>query len=154
MRKKIDPLLFIGIIGTCVIGSHFAAHIGRATWGNRDIWWTPRAMQLSLDEARDRFEVLLSGELLQDHIDRGSLSATDKNGERYRVVPEDVGVRLNNWQTAKASFLNAAVFSGFALGVSVACLAIGLARRWSNRPAATPAPEPPRMSGTGPVSNG
>jgi hypothetical protein len=128
MKKRVNSLLIIGITGTIVLGFHFGVQYGRATWGNHTIWWTPKAMAVSLDETRQYFELFLSNELLQDHLKRRSLSATERNGKTYQVVPEDIKVRLNNWYKVKASFLNAAVFSAFVLGVSVTCLILGLAR--------------------------
>ena len=61
MRKSVNPLLLIGLLGTIVIGSQFAVQYGRAIWGDRDIWWTPMAMALSLDETTRAFEMYVSG---------------------------------------------------------------------------------------------
>jgi hypothetical protein len=128
MQKRVNSLLIVGIIGTVVLGFHFGVQYGRAMWGNSHIWWTPKAMAVSLDETRQYFELFLSDELLQDHLKRRSLSATERDGKTYQVVPEDIKIRLNNWYRVKASFLNSAVFSAFVLGISVTCLIMGLAR--------------------------
>jgi hypothetical protein len=128
MKKRVNALLVIGITGTIVLGFHFGVQYGRAMWGNRSIWWTPKVMAVSLDETRQYFELFLSNELLQDHLKRRSLSATERNGKTYQVVPEDIKIRLNNWYKVKASFLNSAVFSAFMLGISVTCLILGLAQ--------------------------
>lgn len=137
MQKSVNPLLLVGIIGTIVAGFHFGVEYGRAMWGSRDIWWTPKSVAFPLDKTRQEFELFLSGELLQDHLERSSLSATDSNGKSYQIVPDDIEVRLNNWHKVKASFLNSAVFSAFMLGVSSTCLVMGvmqlLARRKKNR---------------------
>ncbi|MBN2467304.1 MAG: hypothetical protein JXD19_04060 [Deltaproteobacteria bacterium] len=125
MRKKINALLLIGIIGSVVCGSHFAVTYGRALWGPSDIWWTPISMALPLDETTQEFNILVSNELLQDHLKRRSLTATDLEGKSYQVVSDDIEVRLNNWHKVKASFLHSAVFAAFMLGVSITCLILG-----------------------------
>ena len=128
MKRRMNALLIIGITGFFVLGSHFGVQYWRAMWGNDSIWWTPKAMAVSLDETRRYFQMFISGESLQSHLKRTSLTATQRNGEAYRVVPEDIKVRLNNWYKVKASLLHGAVFSAFMLGVSVTCLVLGLAQ--------------------------
>ncbi|MBD3336503.1 MAG: hypothetical protein GF355_13405 [Candidatus Eisenbacteria bacterium] len=123
--KAGKALLLIGIIGTSVFGAHTGAQYGRAVWGDRDIWWTPRSLAVDLDETQDEFRLLVSGDLLQEHLRRGSLQATDAQGETYRVVAGDISVRLNNWDEVRASWFQSAVFSAFMLGAAVACLVLG-----------------------------
>jgi len=101
-------------------------------WGKGDMWWTPRSMALPLSETRNNFELLVSGDLLQDHLARGSLSAIDSQGERYRLASEDVEVRLNNWQKVKSSMLHSAVLSAFMLGFSLLSLIVGVRQFVSN----------------------
>ena len=124
--RKINGFLMIGIIGVAVFGAHFGIQYGRVVWGSNDIWWTPKSMALPLSETRHKFELFVSGDLLQDHLDRGSLSATDSQGERYDLVPEDIEVRLNNWQKIKSSMLHIAVWAAFMLGISVMSLIVGV----------------------------
>jgi len=142
MSRNINPLLLIGIIGVTVFGSHFGAQFGRAVWGNQDIWWTPKSMALTLDETKDSFQVLIGGEPLARRLEAGALLAVGPQGERYKIVPGDIGVRLNNWPRVKASFLNAAVCSAFMLGVSFACLVLGLTQIiQARRPGKAAAPD-------------
>ena len=126
MKKRINALLLIGIIGTCVMGPQFAFQYGKAVWGDQTIWWTPMPMALALHDTANNFKIFLNNELLDNHIERGSLFATDNSGKTYRIMPEDIQVGLNNWQKVKASFLHASIFSAFFLGVSVALLIIGM----------------------------
>lgn len=133
MKRTMNALLFIGVIGTAVSGFQFALTYGKAMWGNRDIWWNPHAMALSLDETRQDFQLLLSGDILQDHIARGSLSAVDSTGQPYRVVSDDIKVRLNNWHKVRASFLHSAVLLAFLLGVSLTCLVMGVVQSLTRR---------------------
>ncbi|HDP35772.1 MAG TPA: hypothetical protein ENN29_11765, partial [Candidatus Hydrogenedentes bacterium] len=105
MQRKINSLVIIGVVGTCVFGSHFAAQVGRSFLGNRDIWWTPKIMALSLDETRQDFEILLRGELLQGYLGRGALSAADADGSTYLVTPP--GYRHPSQQLAQGQCLSA-----------------------------------------------
>ena len=127
MRRSVKPLVLLGLLGTLIFGSSFATQYGRALWGNRDIWWTPRSMALPLDQTRDVFELYVSGTSLGDHLVRRSLSAVEGSGRSYAVVAEDIRVRLNNWQTVRGSLLHSAVPAAFLLGASVTCLGLGVA---------------------------
>lgn len=123
---KINGFLIAGIIGVAVIGSHFGVQYGRAVWGSNDMWWTPKAMALTLSETRHNFELFVRGDLLQNHLKKGTLSAIDSQGESYRLVPEDIQVRLNNWYKVKSSMLHSAVLAAFLLGISVMSLVVGV----------------------------
>lgn len=126
MTKKINSLLLIGIIGTVVFGTQVAVYYGRAIWGNSDMWWTSKSLALSLDETKEQLRLFLGDELLQDHIDRRSLSVIKPNGRTYKVASSDIKIRLNNWQKIKASFLNISVYAAFMLGVSNTCFVLGV----------------------------
>lgn len=128
MRMKFNAFLLIGMIGIFTCGSQFAAKYIQAIWGNQDIWWTPIQMSLPLDETNNDFAISISGESLQNHVDRGSLSATDQSGQPYRVVSGDIKVRINNWYKTKASLLHWSVYLALALGSCVTFFGIGLAQ--------------------------
>jgi hypothetical protein len=103
IMRRTNGFLIVGVIGVSVLGAHFGMQYGRAVWGNSDMWWTPKSMALPLSQTRSDFEIFVSGDLLQDHLDRRSLYATDSQGERYDLTPDDIEVRLNNWQKVKSS---------------------------------------------------
>lgn len=126
IMRKTNGFLIAGIIGVSVVGAHFGIQYGRAVWGNNDMWWTPKSMALPLSQTRNNFEVFVSGDLLQNHLDRKSLSATNPQGERYDLSPDDIEVRLNNWQKVKSSMLHTAVWAAFMLGVSVMSFVVGV----------------------------
>ncbi len=126
MKNRMNALLLIGIIGMAVIGSHFGVTYGRAVWGNKDIWWTPMSLALPLEDTSHDFRLFLGGEPLLEHVERGTLTVLDANGQPYQVSSEDIRVRLNNWPEVKADFLHSAVFSGILLGISLTCLILGL----------------------------
>ena len=123
---KMNGLLIAGIIGLSVFGAQFGIQYGRVLWGNKDIYWTPKSMALPLSETQHNFEVFVSGDLLQNHLNRKSLSATDPQGERYQLRAEDIVVRLNNWQKVKSTILHTAIWLAFMLGMSLMCLLVGI----------------------------
>ncbi len=118
--------MLVGIIGIFTIGSNFAIQIYHAYWGNQDIWWTPRTMQLGLEETKDNFKLYISNKSLQQHLTDGNLFILDNDGGQYRIVSKDVTVRLNNWYKVKSSILENAIISGVAFGIIITVLVIGL----------------------------
>ena len=133
MKNTWKPFLLIGMIGIFTCGSQFAAKYIQAIWGNRDIWWTPIQMALPVDDTKNDFAIYLSGEPLQKHIDRGTLSVTDNSGKSYRVATGAVKVRINNWYKTKASLLHWAIYFALALGSCVTFFGIGLAQWFAQR---------------------
>ena len=125
-RPRINPLVFMGLIGMFTIGTNFAWQLYRAFWSNQDIWWTPQTMQLSIENSKNNFELFISGKSLQKHLTDESLFALDNNGEQYHVVSNDLTIRLNNWNKVKSSILTNAIISGVAFGIIITVLAIGL----------------------------
>ncbi|MCK4359330.1 MAG: hypothetical protein KAW92_11425 [Candidatus Cloacimonetes bacterium] len=125
-RPRINPLVFMGLIGMFTIGTNFAGQLYRAFGGNQDIWWTPRTMQLPIENSKNNFELFISGKSLQKHLADESLFALDNNGEQYRVVSKDLTIRLNNWNKVKSSILTNAIISGVAFGIVITVLVIGL----------------------------
>ncbi|HDQ44150.1 MAG TPA: hypothetical protein ENN17_01460 [bacterium] len=123
---KFNAWLLFGIIGVSLFGSQFGIYYGRAVWGNADIWWTPRNMALPPEDTKNEFELFVKGDLLQDHLERGSLSATDPDGESKTLNSGDIAVRLNNRHKTKASLLHVAVFMALLLGASLMSLVVGI----------------------------
>ncbi|RJP44878.1 MAG: hypothetical protein C4548_05405 [Desulfobacteraceae bacterium] len=126
MRKQMNPLLLIGLIGVFVVGSIFVEKYWQATRSEPNMWWTPMSMALQLDETRSHFELFIRGELLQNHIRDGSLSLVSPDGASTPVTSDDIRVRLNNWPAVHASFLSSAILPAFLFGVSLSCLAAGI----------------------------
>ena len=126
MKRRINPLLLIGIIGTCTIGSQLAVHVARAYWGDRDIWWTPVKMAVPFEQTKNEFCILIKGKPLADYLDAGGLAVKEQDGTQQPVAATDLTARLNNWPRTKSSILSFALFSAFGSGVALTCLAIGL----------------------------
>ena len=126
MKKQINALIVIGIIGTAIFGANFAAKYAQANWGNKDIWWTPMSMALPLNETKQEFELYIKDDLLQRHLNAGTLSVVDKTGKISMLASDDIKIRLNNWNKIKSSMLNSAAISAFSLGISLALLIFGV----------------------------
>ena len=133
MRRRLSPLLLAGLIGTAVSGPIFVEQYGAAVWGDQNIWWTPLELALPLAVAADEFELYLGGELLQRQVERGALAVKNKQGTMRPVAPAEIRIRLNNWQKIRAERLHGAVFAALSLGISLACLGLGLVQLLQNR---------------------
>jgi hypothetical protein len=146
-RPRINPLVFMGIIGLFTIGTSFGLQLYRAYGTERDIWWTAVTMPLSVEETEDDFRLSIAGKPLREHLAEGSLFALDSEGEEYRVVSEDVKVRVNNWNKVKSSILESAVATGVALGAVITVLVIGLVEVYRKRK------RPPDPGGSGRIQS-
>lgn len=125
-KRQGNNILWVGLVGTLIIGGMFFTDVYQAFWGNRNIWWTHQDMKLNIEQTRDSFELYIGGQLMQKRIAEGTLFSLDKNGKQYPVVAGDITVRLNNWHKVKSTALANATVSGFALGVVVTLLVTGL----------------------------
>lgn len=126
MAKKINALVLVGIIGTFVFGSHLVTSLGRAYWGEQNIWWTNRDMKLSLEESREKVEVFFKNELVQDKLASGKVKITYDSVGTEPLRAGDFTVRINNLDKMRAKFLGFALISAFFLGLCLACLVLGL----------------------------
>ena len=96
LAKPILPLLLIGFIASLTIESSLGVSLHRTFWKNRNIWWTPLNLSLSLEEKRDYFQLYISGKLLQNHIKEETLYTLDKAGSLKWVAPKAICTRFNN----------------------------------------------------------
>lgn len=113
MQRKFNELLIIGLGGTIFFGSFFAGEYLGASESNKDSWWTPMTMALSLDQTRPEFELYLKKELLQKHIEKGTLLVANDGENLSKLVLGDIKIRLNNWNKVKAEKLKYAVITAF-----------------------------------------
>ncbi|MBD3263824.1 MAG: hypothetical protein GF375_01825 [Candidatus Omnitrophica bacterium] len=125
MKDRARGFLLAGIIITAIFASHLISDLIQVYKGAKNIWWTPKTMMLSLDDTENEFRIFISGKPLSRHLEEG-LFAKDNEGKTYRVVAEDVGVRLNNWCNRKVSMLQKALWSAFGAGFGIALLIAGL----------------------------
>ncbi|QIK37658.1 hypothetical protein GWK36_06300 [Caldichromatium japonicum] len=125
MKRRLNPLLLIGLTGVSISGALFGMDYGRAIGGDPNIW-SPKELALPLEQTAGHFQILFDGEPLADHLARNSLTALGPEGLAYFVTPEMVRVRLNNWPEIRGSLFHVAVYSALGLGASIACLIIGL----------------------------
>ncbi|HOW97507.1 MAG TPA: hypothetical protein P5567_11275 [Kiritimatiellia bacterium] len=133
--RPFNALLSIGLTGTFLFGSTLLAGLVQLHRGDPGHNWTHRDMRLSLAETRNRTEIYIGGELLQDHLGRKGLTATGPDGTVYPVVERDIRIRLNNWPERRAELAMRAILEAFLTGLSVAALMIGIVQaRRRNQP--------------------
>lgn len=118
----------IGLTGTVFFGSFFAGEYLEVAKGNQAMWWTPMNMALSLEQSKTEFELYIQKEMLQNHIEKGTLLLAGEKRTPTKVTAGDVKIRLNNWHKVKAEKLNYCVITVFFLGASLALLVVGLIR--------------------------
>jgi len=126
LNKRINPILWIGLTGTLIIGTAFFADVYQAFWGDYTMWWTHQSRRLPLEKTKDNFELYIHGKLLQRHLSEKTLFSVDNEGKQYPVVSEDITVRLNNWDKVKSSILTNMTMSGFGFGACITLLLVGL----------------------------
>ncbi len=129
MKEKIKGIILCGLISISIFASFLITDLFKVYKGDKNIWWNPRSMMLSLEETRDNFEIFIGGKLFRNHIKEEQLYVHLDKDEKYMVVPKDVGVRINHWYKQKASMLEGLLWNAFGTGFGLACLIVGLALR-------------------------
>ncbi len=139
--RFINPLLFIGMIGVVTIGSSLYADLMQVFYGEQGIYWTHKDMPLPLEKTGENFQVFIGGKPLQDHLDEKTFFAADGELVPYPVASRDVTVRVNNWPSVKTRILTKTTLTGFAFGVNLTLMIVGLVqtclqrkRKAGNRP--------------------
>ena len=127
--RSFNGLVFAGLLGTLILGSALVAALIELYRGDPGHNWTHQAMRLPLSETRDTFEVFIGGELLQKHLERGAMMTAGPDGTPYKIMEEDIRVRLNNWPGRRADLAVRAIPEAFLTGLSIACLALGVGQR-------------------------
>ena len=94
-----------------------ASHLFRFFTQRSDIWWTPKALSVSLLESSDRVQIYVRGELLQEQLRAQRLRVLTDQG---LVTPREseVTLRFNNHDRVRAqqipTLLSAAAGAGVA----------------------------------------
>jgi hypothetical protein len=133
MKNGINALTMSGLTGILIFGSIFAAQMAQIILADKDIWWTHQEKPLSFEQSISSVELSLSGKTLRQHLADGTLFAVDAGGKQYPAVPQDITVRLNNWNEVQNRMLSSALFSAFCTGASFACFVLGLTELRKNR---------------------
>jgi hypothetical protein len=92
-------LLFSALTGTLLLIPALALY--RELSKRPDIWWTPPAMALSLNESQDRVRIYARGQPLGALLEARRLWIRDDAGSSV-LDPGEVGLRLNNWDRVRA----------------------------------------------------
>lgn len=86
-----------------------------------DIWWTPPAMALSLDEGHDRVRIFARGKPLKALLEARQLWIREEAGSST-LDARDVGLRFNNWDRVRAARIPMLLTYSAACGAGVVLL--------------------------------
>lgn len=100
-----------------------AAPLYRELSQRSDIWWTPQAMLVPLDQSSDRVVIYVRGKPLAALLESGQVRITEAGGSAA-LTPTDVGLRFNNWDRVRAGRIPMLLI--YAAGCGVAALLLGL----------------------------
>ena len=98
-----------------------------------DIWWTPIASPLSLEQSRERVEVYVRGVPLQKALESGRLQLVGDSGPTS-ITASDIGIRLNNNDRVRVERLPLVVMSAAGAGFTGLVLLMGLLGLVPSRP--------------------
>ena len=98
-----------------------------------DIWWTPIASPLSLEQSRERIELYVRGVPLQNALQSGRLQLVGDSGSTS-ITAADIGIRLNNNDRVKVERLPLVVMSAAGAGFTGLVLMMGLLGLVPSRP--------------------
>ena len=93
-----------------------------------DIWWTPPSMAAPLSVSGDRAEISARGTDLRALLDAGRVRVSLESGPVV-LTAEDVRVRFNNWDRARAEQIPMLLTYSFTVGVAAMLLAFVLTGR-------------------------
>jgi hypothetical protein len=97
-----------------------------------DIWWTPAPMALSLSESQDRVEIYVRGKPVAAVLEARQLSVTDE-GRSIALSPQDVRLRLNNWDRVRVGRLPLLLLYAAAIGAGVLLVLLNATGRLAYR---------------------
>jgi hypothetical protein len=114
-------VLYAALGLVCLFGA--AAPLVRELTRPSNIWWTPQAMLVPLDQGSDRVEIYVRGKPLAALLESGRVRITDAGGSGT-LATTDVGLRFNNWDRVRAQRIPVLLI--YAAGCAVAALSVAL----------------------------
>ncbi len=90
-----------------------------------DIWWTPKALSVSLGDALDRVEIYVRDSPLQEQIEAGRIQLLTDGAAAILTAP-DVRLRFNNWDRVRAQRLPVLIGAAFCAGASSIVVLLGI----------------------------
>ena len=88
-----------------------------------DIWWTPPAMALSLDESQDRVRIYARGKPLGTLLEEGEVWIGKQAGSSP-LDRRELGLRFNNWDRIRAERIPMLLAYAAACGADVVLLLV------------------------------
>ena len=99
-------------------------NLGKFYRERRDIWWTPEAMMVRMEDSHERVEVYVRGLRLTDVVSAGRLSISGET-DAAPVKPSEIGFRFNNFDRVRAMRIPALLGSTAAAGAAGALVILG-----------------------------
>jgi hypothetical protein len=90
-----------------------------------DIWWTPKALSLTVADASDRVEVYVGDVALLEHVKAGRVQLLTAAGASS-IEESDIRLRLNNWDRIRAERFPALLSYSIGLGASAVFFLFGV----------------------------
>jgi hypothetical protein len=90
-----------------------------------DIWWTPAALAVPINESHDRVRVYIREEPLENILSGTRLLVAGESGAAP-VGPMEVTMRFNNRDRVRAERLPMALATGLGIGVALMLLLTGI----------------------------
>ena len=131
--KFTNQFLMIGLLGLFTIGVSYFIDMYSAFYGDKDIYWTHEKMKLPIEKTENDFQLYISDKPLQKYLYEKTLYVIDESGTKYSVAAKDISVRLNNWNKIKSTILTKTTFTGFAFGITLAFLIMGLVQVYNQK---------------------
>ena len=109
-----------------------AVPLVRELSGRSDIWWTPRAMLVPLDQSTERVEIYARGKPLAKLLQAGQVRFADESGSSA-LSAGDVGLRFNNADRVRAERVPLLLVYAGACGVTACVFLLVLTGRLAYR---------------------
>jgi len=90
-----------------------------------DIWWTPLPKAVPVVASGDRVEIYARGTDLRTLLDAGRVRVTGDPGAGV-LAADDVRLRFNNWDRARAEQAPLLVLYGFTIGAALVLVGLTL----------------------------
>jgi len=97
-----------------------------------DIWWTPHAMLVPLDESKERVEIYARGKPLAALLQAGLVRIAE-DGVLSTLATSDVGLRFNNWDRVRLERLPLLLVYAASCGVTACMFLLALTGRLAYR---------------------
>jgi len=122
---SLRPIQFVSLV--VPVGLLLTALLNLYAFFHRrsDIWWTPLPKAVPVVATGDRVEIYARGTDLRTLLDAGRVRVTGDPGAGV-LAADDVRLRFNNWDRARAEQAPLLVLYGFTIGAALVLVGLTL----------------------------